>query len=147
MRIYDWSYDGFMVLNSMTMSKLCKVGIAGAPVSRWRFYDTIYAEALNGLLEEHEDGYASAPLARAKDLSGKLLIVHGDADDNVRAENAEVRSGDAAGVASTSTSRCSRTRPTGHLEGSCVGTTASRILCWTTCVRVVVCHDSRDPAH
>jgi dipeptidyl-peptidase-4 len=85
--IYGWSYGGFMVLNCLTMSKLFKVGLCVAPVTSWRFYDTIYTEGLNGLLSENEAGYEWAPLAHAKDLSGKLLLMHGDADDNVHVQN------------------------------------------------------------
>jgi dipeptidyl-peptidase-4 len=63
--------------------------VAGAPVTNWRNYDTIYTERYMGLPEENEEGYkASAPTLNAAGLAGtKLLIVHNLEDDNVHFEN------------------------------------------------------------
>jgi dipeptidyl-peptidase-4 len=65
-----------------------KCGIAGAPVTHWKFYDTIYTERYMGTPQENPDGYErSAPLSRAGDLAAPLLIIHGASDDNVHLQN------------------------------------------------------------
>ncbi len=87
--IYGWSYGGFMVL--LTMQKggeLFKAGISVAPVTSFRFYDTVYTERYMRTPEENEKGYdENAPLSHADDIKGRLLIIHGSADDNVHAQN------------------------------------------------------------
>jgi dipeptidyl-peptidase 4 len=87
--IYGWSYGGFMTLLSMEKGgELFKAGIAVAPVTNWRFYDTIYTERFMRTPRENPDGYDdNSPLTHAGDIKGRLLIVHGSADDNVHAQN------------------------------------------------------------
>ena len=87
--IFGWSYGGFMVL--LTMEKggeLFKAGISVAPVTSYRFYDSVYTERYMRTPEENQQGYDEhAPLSHAGDIKGRLLIVHGSADDNVHAQN------------------------------------------------------------
>lgn len=83
--IYGWSFGGyFSAMAVMQRPDVFHVGIAGAPVSDWRDYDTHYTERYMGLPEENADGYESASvLTYAKDLRRPLLVIHGTADDNV----------------------------------------------------------------
>ncbi len=87
--IFGWSYGGFMTLLSMQKGgELFKAGIAVAPVTNWRFYDTIYTERFMRTPRENPDGYDdNSPLTHAGDIQGRLLIVHGSADDNVHVQN------------------------------------------------------------
>lgn len=87
--IYGWSYGGFMALNSaFAGGELFKMAIAVAPVTSWRYYDTIYTERYNGLPQDNAEGYdARVPLSMADGLKCRLLIVHGTADDNVHIVN------------------------------------------------------------
>jgi dipeptidyl-peptidase-4 len=87
--IWGWSYGGFMTLNAMsTGEKVFKAGIAIAPVTDWRFYNTAYTERFMRRPQENFHGYKLAsPLLRADKLQGKLLLVHGTADDNVHIQN------------------------------------------------------------
>ncbi len=87
--IYGWSYGGFMALNCILKgADLFKMAIAVAPVTSWRFYDTIYTELYNGLPADNAAGYDdNSPLNFAGNLRGKLLIIHGTGDDNVHAVN------------------------------------------------------------
>lgn len=87
--IYGWSYGGFMALGSILKGNdIFKMAIAVAPVSSWRFYDTIYTEIYNGLPKDNAAGYDdNSPINFADSLRGKLLIVHGTADDNVHVQN------------------------------------------------------------
>ena len=89
--IYGWSYGGFMVLNcALHGGSLFKMAIAVAPVTSWRYYDTIYTEIYNGLPQDNPKGYDdNSPLSHAEKLSPrtKLLIIHGTADDNVHFQN------------------------------------------------------------
>jgi dipeptidyl-peptidase-4 len=83
-----WSYGGFMVAYALTHSKSFIGGVAGAPVIDWRDYDTVYTERHLLTPEENPDGYRnSSPRFFAKDLSGRLLLIHGQADDNVHVQN------------------------------------------------------------
>ena len=83
-----WSYGGFMATFALTHSKAWKLGIAGAPVTDWSLYDSIYTERYMGLPADNKAGYkASSVLKAAKDLSGKLLLLHGTLDDNVHPQN------------------------------------------------------------
>lgn len=84
--IWGWSYGGFITLVSMTdKNNPFKAGIAVAPVCDYRYYNTIYTERYMKTPAENKEGYdAGSPILRAKDLSGKLLLIHGMADDNVR---------------------------------------------------------------
>ncbi|MBT3383370.1 MAG: S9 family peptidase [Prolixibacteraceae bacterium] len=87
--IFGWSYGGFMTLLAMEKGgDLFKAGISVAPVTNWRFYDTVYTERYMRTPRENENGYDdNSPLSHAGDIKGKLLIVHGSADDNVHAQN------------------------------------------------------------
>jgi dipeptidyl aminopeptidase/acylaminoacyl peptidase len=82
------SYGGFMTSFAMTHSDLFAAGIAGAPVTDWRDYDSIYTERFMGLPQDNPDGYdASSVVKAARRLHGKLLILHGAIDDNVSLRN------------------------------------------------------------
>jgi len=83
--IFGWSYGGYMTLMCMTSAPgAFRAGIAGAPVTNWRLYDTHYTERYMGDPNDGDGKYeASSPLTHAENLSDPLLIVHGMADDNV----------------------------------------------------------------
>ncbi len=86
--IWGWSYGGFMASFAMTHSKSFKAGIAGAPVTDWRLYDTIYTERYMRMPQNNPEGYDSTSVVKAAaDLHGKLLILHGTMDDNVHFQN------------------------------------------------------------
>jgi dipeptidyl-peptidase-4 len=85
---WGWSYGGSMTLIAMTHSDRFKVGVAVAPVTDWRFYDSIYTERYMGLPQENAAGYDKSSLVKAAGkLKGNLLIVHGTSDDNVHMQN------------------------------------------------------------
>lgn len=82
------SYGGFMAAYALTHSKTFSAGIASGPVTDWKLYDTIYTERYMLTPKENTEGYAkSSCVAAAKNLAGKLLIVHGMMDDNVHMQN------------------------------------------------------------
>jgi dipeptidyl-peptidase 4 len=85
MGIMGWSYGGYMALMCLLQeNNPFKAGIAIAPVTHWHWYDNIYTERYMGLPAENREAYErSAPVNRADKLKGKLLLVHGTADDNV----------------------------------------------------------------
>ena len=89
MCLCGWSYGGFQTLTTMSQSDspfLC--GIAIAPVTDWRLYDSAYTERYMRRPQVNESGYNQSNLTDKGDrLNGKLLIVHGLADDNVHAQN------------------------------------------------------------
>ena len=87
--IWGWSYGGFMTLLSMEKGgNLFKAGIAVAPVTSWRFYDSVYTERYMRTPQVNAEGYdENSPLSHAGDIKGRLLIIHGSADDNVHAQN------------------------------------------------------------
>ena len=89
--IYGWSYGGFMALScALKGDGLFKVAIAVAPVTSWRFYDSIYTETYNGLPDDNPAGYdENSPLNFSEKLSPRtrLLMIHGTADDNVHFQN------------------------------------------------------------
>ncbi len=85
--IWGWSYGGFNTLMAMSESTIFKCGVAVAPPTSWRFYDTIYTERYMRTPQENASGYDYSPLTRASQLSGDLLIVHGLMDDNVHPQN------------------------------------------------------------
>jgi len=87
--IWGWSYGGYMTLMAMTTGeKVFKAGVAVAPVTDWRFYDSAYTERYMRRPQENFKGYdASSVLPRADKLTGSLLIIHGSADDNVHTQN------------------------------------------------------------
>jgi dipeptidyl-peptidase-4 len=90
--IWGWSYGGFMSLNVITQAPdVYRMAIAVAPVTHWKFYDTIYTERYMGLPQDNAAGYdKGSPVTYAKNLRGRLLIVHGSGDDNVHYQNTEV---------------------------------------------------------
>ncbi|HTI04916.1 MAG TPA: S9 family peptidase [Gemmatimonadales bacterium] len=89
--IWGWSYGGFMTLNTLTQAPdVYRMGIAVAPVTHWKYYDTIYTERYNALPQDNAAGYdKGSPLTYAKNLKAKLLIVHGTGDDNVHFQNTQ----------------------------------------------------------
>ena len=77
-----------MTSYAMTHSDLFAAGIAGAPVTDWRDYDSIYTERFMGLPQDNPEGYdVSSVVKAARNLHGKLLIIHGEIDDNVSVRN------------------------------------------------------------
>lgn len=85
---WGWSYGGYMTLYAMTHSDRFQAGVAVAPVTDWRDYDSIYTERYMGLPRDHEASYRnSAPVNVARQLKGRLLEVHGTSDDNVHLQN------------------------------------------------------------
>jgi dipeptidyl-peptidase-4 len=86
--IWGWSFGGFMTTFALTHSESFKIGIAGAPVTDWRNYDSIYTERYMGLPGTNPDGYdRSSVVKAAAHLHGKLLLIHGATDDNVHMQN------------------------------------------------------------
>jgi len=87
--IWGWSYGGFMTLATlMSGGDLFAAGIAVAPVTNWRFYDTIYTERYMRTPRENPEGYAEgSPLEHVDGLKADLLLVHGTGDDNVHFQN------------------------------------------------------------
>lgn len=87
--IWGWSYGGYMTLMSMSQgSNVFKAGIAVAAPTDWRFYDTVYTERFMRTPQENKEGYDKASaINRIDKLHGKLLMVHGTADDNVHYRN------------------------------------------------------------
>jgi dipeptidyl-peptidase-4 len=87
--IYGWSFGGFIALNSILKgADVFKAAVAVAPVTSWRFYDTIYTEIYNGLPRDNPAGYDdNSPINYAGLLKGKLLLIHGSGDDNVHVQN------------------------------------------------------------
>jgi dipeptidyl-peptidase-4 len=82
------SYGGFMAAYALTHSKTFSAGIASGPVTDWKLYDSIYTERYMLTPKDNPDGYTrSSCVAAAKDLTGKLLVVHGMMDDNVHVQN------------------------------------------------------------
>ena len=85
---WGWSFGGSMAAYALTHSSLFKAGVAVAPVSDWRLYDSTYTERYLGLPADNPEGYQSSSiLAAASNLSGRLLIAHGTSDDNVWLQN------------------------------------------------------------
>jgi len=87
--IWGWSGGGSFTLLAMTSSVEFKAGIAVAAVTDWRYYDTRWAEAFMKRPQDNPEGYENTSHAdRAKELNGRLLLVHGTYDDNVHPQNA-----------------------------------------------------------
>ncbi len=83
------SYGGFLTAYALTHSQLFAAGVATAAVTDWRNYDSIYTERYMNTPQENPEGYdATSVVKAAKDLHGRLLIVHGGMDDNVHLQNA-----------------------------------------------------------
>ena len=86
--IWGWSFGGFNTLMSMSEGRpvFC-AGIAIAPVTSWRYYDSVYTERYMRTPKENPTGYDQNPISRANQLHGALLLCHGSADDNVHFRN------------------------------------------------------------
>jgi len=86
--LWGWSYGGYMTSYALTHSQSYKIGIAGGTVADWRDYDSVYTERYMQTPQNNLDGYKkSSPVTSAKDLHGKLLLIHGAIDDNVHMAN------------------------------------------------------------
>jgi dipeptidyl-peptidase-4 len=86
--ISGWSYGGFMASYALTHSKSFAMGIAGGSVTDFRNYDTIYTERYMLRPKDNPDGYAATSVAaKAADLHGELLLIHGALDDNVHPQS------------------------------------------------------------
>ena len=87
--IWGWSFGGHMAAQCLLTGKdVFSMAIAVAPVTNWRFYDTIYTERFLRTPQENPEGYdLNSPINYADQLEGKFLIIHGSADDNVHVQN------------------------------------------------------------
>ena len=87
--IWGWSYGGFMASNCiMKGADTFKMAIAVAPVTNWRFYDSIYTERYMQTPQENPSGYDdNSPINHVDKLKGKFLLIHGSGDDNVHVQN------------------------------------------------------------
>jgi dipeptidyl-peptidase-4 len=87
--IFGWSYGGFMASNCILKgADVFKMAIAVAPVTNWRFYDSIYTERYMQTPQENASGYdTNSPINFAEKLKGNFLLIHGTADDNVHFQN------------------------------------------------------------
>ncbi len=87
--IWGWSYGGFMASNAILKgADTFKMAIAVAPVTNWRFYDSIYTERYMQTPQENPSGYDdNSPINHVSKLEGKYLLIHGSADDNVHVQN------------------------------------------------------------
>jgi dipeptidyl-peptidase 4 len=90
--IFGWSYGGYMSSLCLAMGNdVFKLAIAVAPVTNWRFYDSIYTERYMRTPQENASGYDdNSPVNHVEKIKGKLLLVHGTADDNVHVQNSMV---------------------------------------------------------
>ncbi len=87
--IWGWSFGGHMAIHCLLKGNdVFSMAIAVAPVTNWRFYDTIYTERFMRTPQENPEGYdLNSPINYAEKLKGKFLIIHGSADDNVHVQN------------------------------------------------------------
>ncbi|MGJ8592041.1 MAG: S9 family peptidase [Aquaticitalea sp.] len=87
--IWGWSYGGFMSSNALFKAKdVFKMAIAVAPVTSWRFYDSIYTERYMTTPQENPSGYDdNSPINHVNGLKGEFLLIHGSGDDNVHVQN------------------------------------------------------------
>jgi dipeptidyl-peptidase-4 len=87
--IFGWSYGGFMASNCIFQgADVFKMAIAVAPVTNWRFYDSIYTERYMQTPQENASGYDNnSPINHVSKLKGNFLLIHGSADDNVHVQN------------------------------------------------------------
>lgn len=90
--IFGWSYGGFMSSNCILKGNdVFKAAIAVAPVTSWRYYDTIYTERYMQTPQENASGYdENSPINHVSKLKGNYLLIHGTSDDNVHVQNAMV---------------------------------------------------------
>ncbi|EZF30749.1 hypothetical protein H101_05620 [Trichophyton interdigitale H6] len=91
MAIWGWSYGGFMTLKTLEQDagETFQYGMAVAPVTNWRYYDSVYTERYMHMPQHNEGGYENASISNATNLSQntRFLIMHGSADDNVHFQN------------------------------------------------------------
>ena len=87
--IFGWSYGGFMSSNCLFKgADVFKMAIAVAPVTNWRFYDSVYTERYLQTPQENASGYdENSPINHVSKLKGSFLLIHGTADDNVHVQN------------------------------------------------------------
>ena len=87
--IFGWSYGGFMASNCILKGNdIFKMAIAVAPVTNWRFYDSVYTERYMQTPQENASGYdENSPINHVDKLKGKYLLIHGSGDDNVHVQN------------------------------------------------------------
>ncbi|MGA9211916.1 DPP IV N-terminal domain-containing protein [Kaistella sp.] len=87
--IFGWSFGGYMASLALTKgADVFKTGIAVAPVTNWRYYDSVYTERFMRTPQENPKGYDdNSPTSYAQLLKGKFLLIHGTADDNVHFQN------------------------------------------------------------
>ena len=87
--IWGWSYGGFMASNCILKgADVFKMAIAVAPVTNWRFYDSVYTERYMQTPQENASGYdENSPINHVDKLKGKFLLIHGSGDDNVHVQN------------------------------------------------------------
>jgi len=87
--IWGWSYGGYVSTNALLKgNNVFKMAIAVAPVTNWRYYDTVYTERYMQTPQENPTGYDdNSPIFFADKLKGKFLLIHGTADDNVHVQN------------------------------------------------------------
>jgi len=87
--IWGWSYGGFMSSNALFKGNdVFKMAIAVAPVTSWRFYDSIYTERYMTTPQENPSGYdENSPINHVDKLKGDYLLIHGTGDDNVHVQN------------------------------------------------------------
>ena len=87
--IFGWSYGGFMSSNCLLQgNEIFSMAIAVAPVTSWRFYDSVYTERYMQTPQENPTGYdQNSPITHASKLKGKYLLIHGTGDDNVHVQN------------------------------------------------------------
>ncbi|MGN6547884.1 MAG: alpha/beta hydrolase family protein, partial [Aureliella sp.] len=86
--VWGWSYGGYFTAYALTHSDRFKAGIAGAPVTDWHNYDAIYTERYMDLPQNNPEGYKeSSTITAAENLHGRLLLIHGERDDNVHISN------------------------------------------------------------
>jgi dipeptidyl-peptidase-4 len=87
--IFGWSYGGFMASNCIFQGNdVFKMAIAVAPVTNWRFYDSVYTERYMQTPQENASGYdQNSPINHVDKLKGKFLLIHGSGDDNVHVQN------------------------------------------------------------
>ncbi len=86
--IWGWSYGGYISALCLSQSNVFKLGIAVAPITDWRFYDTAYTERYLRRPQENKRGYEeNSPINLVESLQGRLFLIHGTADDNVHYQN------------------------------------------------------------
>jgi dipeptidyl-peptidase-4 len=90
--VHGWSYGGYMTLNMMLKTgNTFKVGVAGAPVTDWKYYESVYTERYMDTPEENPDGFISSSTLNVTDnLQGRLLVIHGTNDSVVMLQHSVV---------------------------------------------------------